>query len=85
MDKEMFCTSCRLRFPSLTDYKMHIIKEFHIYNTKRRAAQLPPISEEIFEDKRLGTFFFCLSLRFHCVPLTSCVFRGDFLCFLCGW
>jgi hypothetical protein len=31
------------------NYKLHLATEFHIYNTKRRIAELPPISEEIFE------------------------------------
>ena len=34
------------------DYKLHIMSEYHVYNTKRRIANLEPITEEIFEQKK---------------------------------
>lgn len=34
------------------DYKLHIMSEYHVYNTKRRVASLEPITEEIFEQKK---------------------------------
>jgi hypothetical protein len=34
------------------EYKMHLSSEYHVYNTKRRMANLEPISEEIFEEKK---------------------------------
>ena len=29
-----------------------MLTEFHIYNTKRRIAELPPITEDIFDQKK---------------------------------
>ncbi len=34
------------------DYKLHLTSEFHVFNTKRKIAQLEPVSEEIFEQKK---------------------------------
>jgi hypothetical protein len=31
---------------------LHLSSEFHIYNTKRRIAELAPISEAVFEEKK---------------------------------
>lgn len=49
---EIFCSSCRLKFEDLTSYKLHLTTEFHVYNAKRRAADLAPISQKLFEQKR---------------------------------
>lgn len=51
-NKEMICSTCRLRFENVILYKLHLSTEFHVYNTKRRIAELDPISEEIFEQKK---------------------------------
>ena len=51
-DKTVICSTCRIQFDGILDYKMHIASEYHIYNTKRRIAALEPISEEIFEEKK---------------------------------
>jgi hypothetical protein len=51
-DKKVICSTCRIQFDNVMDYKMHISSEYHIYNTKRRVAVLDPISEEIFEQKK---------------------------------
>jgi hypothetical protein len=48
-EKAVICSTCRIQFSNVIDYKMHISSEYHVYNTKRRVAQLEPISEEIFE------------------------------------
>lgn len=37
-------------------YKLHIISDYHIYNTKRRIAELEPITEEIFEQKKASKY-----------------------------
>ena len=50
--REIICSTCHIKFNSVTNYKLHLQTEFHIYNTKRRIAELPPISEEVFEQKR---------------------------------
>lgn len=36
----------------MPSYKLHRITEFHVYNTKRQIAELDPISEEVFEQKK---------------------------------
>lgn len=41
-----------MKFTSLVEYKMHLSTEFHVYNAKRRTAQLAPISLTLFEDKK---------------------------------
>jgi pre-60S factor REI1 len=51
-DKKVICSTCRIQFENVMDYKMHIITEYHLYNTKRKIASLEPISEEIFEQKK---------------------------------
>ncbi len=50
--REIICTTCRIKFTSVMDYKLHLLTEFHVYNTKRRMADLAPISEEVFNQKR---------------------------------
>jgi hypothetical protein len=50
--KEVICAGCRLKFGDVVSYKLHRATEFHIYNTKRAVAELPPISEELFEQKK---------------------------------
>ena len=34
-DKEVICSSCRLKFADVPSYKLHRATDFHIYNTKR--------------------------------------------------
>jgi len=50
--KEIICSTCHIKFGSVINYKLHLTTEYHIYNTKRRIAELPPISEDIFEQKK---------------------------------
>jgi len=51
--KEIICGTCRLKFTDVPSFKLHRSTEFHVYNTKRQMAQLEPITEEIFEQKRV--------------------------------
>jgi len=51
-NKEINCSACHVKFDSVVNYKSHIGSEFHIFNTKRRMAELPPVSEIIFEEKQ---------------------------------
>ncbi len=51
-DKKVICSTCRIQFDNVITYKMHLSTEYHVYNTKRRVANLEPISEEVFEDKK---------------------------------
>ena len=48
-EKEIICSTCRIKFSNVISYKLHLTSEYHVYNTKRRIAGLEPISEEIFE------------------------------------
>lgn len=48
----LFCSSCRLKYEDLISFKLHLITEFHVYNARRRAANLAPISQILFEQKR---------------------------------
>ena len=47
--REIICSTCHIKFESVVHYKLHLSTEFHLYNTRRRMAELPPISEAIFE------------------------------------
>jgi len=47
--KEFICSTCRIKFEDVIQYKLHLSTEYHVYNTKRRIASLEPITEEIFE------------------------------------
>lgn len=51
-DRKVICSTCRIQFDNVIHYKMHLSSEYHVYNTKRRVAQLEPISEEIFDQKK---------------------------------
>lgn len=48
-NKEIICCTCLIKFDSLVQYKMHLSTDFHVYNSKRRIAQMPPVTEEIYE------------------------------------
>jgi len=50
--REIICSTCHIKFESVVHYKLHLSTEFHLYNTRRRMAELPPISEDIFEQKK---------------------------------
>jgi len=50
--KEVICTQCQLKFTDAVSLKLHFKTEFHLYNSKRRIAELEPISEEIFDAKK---------------------------------
>ncbi|GMM54804.1 Rei1 protein [Maudiozyma humilis] len=45
------CNSCSLGFDSSQDQRDHMKTEWHRYNLKRRVAQLPAISELVFNTK----------------------------------
>lgn len=45
------CNSCQIQFSSSEDQRNHMKGEWHRYNLKRRVAQLPPISEDMFDTK----------------------------------
>lgn len=45
------CNSCQIQFEKSEDQRGHMKGEWHRYNLKRRVALLPPISEDIFNNK----------------------------------
>lgn len=45
------CNTCELQFESSPAQRVHMKSDWHRYNLKRRVANLPPISEEIFNSK----------------------------------
>ncbi|KAL6940163.1 hypothetical protein ACO0QE_004058 [Hanseniaspora vineae] len=45
------CNSCLITFPTSLDQREHMKGDWHRYNLKRRVAQLPPISEQTFNEK----------------------------------
>lgn len=50
--RDIICGTCRLKFTDVPSFKLHRSTEFHVYNTKRQMAELDPITEDIFEQKR---------------------------------
>ncbi|CAK9438418.1 uncharacterized protein LODBEIA_P26420 [Lodderomyces beijingensis] len=45
------CNTCNLQFPESDDQRNHMKSEWHRYNLKRKVAQLPPITEDLFQSK----------------------------------
>ncbi|KAM9937707.1 hypothetical protein OXX80_002778 [Metschnikowia pulcherrima] len=45
------CVSCALEFPDVPTQRGHMKSDWHRYNLKRRVAQLPAISEAVFNEK----------------------------------
>lgn len=70
--KEIICGTCRLKFTDVPSFKLHRSTEFHVYNTKRQMAQLDPITEEIFEQKKVqlqnSNQSVTLETRWKCYP-----------------
>jgi pre-60S factor REI1 len=44
-----------LRFATAADQRTHFSDDLHRYNSKRRVANLPPVSEQVFTEKVLST------------------------------
>lgn len=45
------CNSCQIQFNKSEDQREHMKGDWHRYNLKRRVAQLPPITEDMFNTK----------------------------------
>lgn len=45
------CNTCNLQFPESNDQRVHMKSDWHRYNLKRKVAQLPPITEDLFNTK----------------------------------
>ncbi|EPS41122.1 hypothetical protein H072_5006 [Dactylellina haptotyla CBS 200.50] len=49
------CNTCQVAFKSSDGQRNHMHTDWHRYNLKRRIAELPPISSEIFAEKVLSS------------------------------
>lgn len=47
------CNTCGLTFPTADLQRLHMRTDWHRYNLKRKVAQLPPITSEMFAEKML--------------------------------
>jgi pre-60S factor REI1 len=45
------CLSCQVAFKTPTDQRSHMRSDWHRYNLKRKVAELPPVSAQVFADK----------------------------------
>ena len=45
------CNTCNLQFPESSDQRVHMKSDWHRYNLKRKVAQLPPLTEDLFNTK----------------------------------
>ncbi|OJJ50205.1 hypothetical protein ASPZODRAFT_13295 [Penicilliopsis zonata CBS 506.65] len=48
------CNTCLVGFRSSDAQRDHMRRDWHLYNMKRRMAALPPVSQEIFNEKVLA-------------------------------
>ncbi|KAL4922317.1 C2H2 type zinc-finger-domain-containing protein [Aspergillus aurantiobrunneus] len=48
------CNTCLVAFRSSDGQRDHMRTDWHLYNMKRRVASLPPVSQEIFNEKVLA-------------------------------
>jgi pre-60S factor REI1 len=49
------CISCKMMFPTAKDQREHYKTDLHRFNLKRKVANLPPVTKEVFELKVKGT------------------------------
>ena len=45
------CVTCSLAWPTSTAQRAHYSSDLHRYNAKRKVADLPPVSADVFNDK----------------------------------
>lgn len=45
------CLTCSLAFVSSTAQRAHYSSDLHRYNAKRKVAELPPVTADVFNDK----------------------------------
>jgi len=48
------CMSCHLLFGNTKDQRLHYKNDLHRFNLKRKVAKLPPVTQQVFEEKVLG-------------------------------
>lgn len=52
-DGAFTCNTCGLTFPTADLQRLHMKADWHRYNLKRKVANLPPITSEMFAEKML--------------------------------
>lgn len=48
------CITCRVGFPDSEMQRTHYKTDWHRYNLKRKVAEMPPVSAEVFQEKVLA-------------------------------
>ena len=48
------CISCRVAFGDADLQRAHYKTDWHRYNLKRKVAELPPVTAEVFQQKVLA-------------------------------
>jgi len=51
MSGQLTCIACRLVFPGAEEQRQHYGTDFHRFNLKRKVADLPPLTREVFDSK----------------------------------
>jgi hypothetical protein len=49
------CLACQVVFPTAESQRVHYVTDWHRYNLKRKVAELPPVTSEVYNQKVLGT------------------------------
>ncbi|CAG8442305.1 11973_t:CDS:2 [Rhizophagus irregularis] len=49
------CLACQVVFTTAESQRVHYGTDWHRYNLKRKVAELPPVTSEVFNQKVLGT------------------------------
>ena len=69
------CPTCHYKFQDVPSFKLHQSTEFHIYNMKRQLAMMQPITEELFEQKKVqlqnSKLSVTLETRWKCTPCSK--------------
>ena len=56
MTTTLLCTSCKIDVRGEDGLRTHYKSDFHRYNIKRNLVQLPPVSLEVYKEKRARSF-----------------------------
>ena len=46
------CICCRVMFEDALEHRTHYQSDWHCYNLKRKVAQLQPLTEEAFQERK---------------------------------
>ena len=83
------CITCRVSFSDAEMQRSHYKTDWHRYNLKRKVAQMPPVTAEVFFERVMSqraqvvySFHYYLSINFH--GLFYC-WRVRMWNFILGW